>query len=106
MRKMKNIKYIVIGLLLIGMIGCKYDDSYLDSKLPKTMAYFASYQEYNRTVIVGEGLSFKIGAAMAGVLENTKDRTVDMQICTKLYKTSITDVRVLLPANYYNSAEL
>lgn len=103
---MKNINSILIVLLLIGMIGCKYDDSYLDAKLPKTMAYFASYQEYNRTVIVGEGLHFQIGAAMSGVLTNPKDQTVSFQIPSVLHKTSLTDARVLLPTSYYNSAAL
>ncbi len=70
------------------------------------MAYFASFQEYTRTVVVGEGLSFKIGPAMSGALNNTQDRTVDLQIGTVLNKTSATDTRILLPANYYNSAKL
>jgi len=92
-------------VILIGFVGCKYNRDYLDAKLPKTLAYFASFQEYTRTVIVGEGLQFKIGAAMAGVLHNDKDQTVDFNI-TKLNKTSTTDTRVLLPTNYYNSSDL
>ncbi|MEO7766225.1 MAG: DUF1735 domain-containing protein [Ferruginibacter sp.] len=102
-------KKILTGICLIAvaMTGCKkYDDGYLDAKLPKTIAYFASFQEYTRTVVVGEGLEFKIGAAMAGVLKNPKDQTVELQIGSVLYKTSPTDSRELLPTNYYNSAQL
>lgn len=102
-------KKIVFACLLAVIVfaGCKkYDDGYLNPTLPKTMAYFASFQEYTRTVVVGEGLSFKIGPAMAGVLNNTQDRTVDLQIGSVLNKTSATDTRILLPSSYYNSAKL
>lgn len=101
-------KIISVPLLVIViMAGCKkYDDGYLNPSLPKTLAYFASFQEYSRTVVVGEGLSFKIGPAMAGVLTNTKDRTVDLQIGTVLNKTSPTDSRILLPPDYYNAGKL
>jgi hypothetical protein len=100
-------KKILFGFVLIaiGIAGCKkYDDSYLNSKLPKTMAYFASFQEYTRTVVVGEGLSFKIGAAMAGLTTNTLDRTIDLQIDPILYKTTPTDPRLLMPGNYYTTS--
>lgn len=100
---MKNI-FLALILIGIGFAGCKYDDSYLDAKLDKTIAYFASFQAYNRTVVVGEGLWFKIGAAMAGVTANNEDRTVDMKISTYPFKTS--DNRIPLPADYYNSSEL
>jgi hypothetical protein len=105
MNNMKKIFFIwlVIG---IGFAGCKYDEDYIDAKLPKTLAYFASFQEYTRTVVVGEGMQFKIGAAMAGVVENTQEQTIDLKIGTKLNKTAATDTRILLPVSYYNSSEL
>lgn len=94
-------------LIVIALSGCKkYEDGYLNATLPKTVAYFASFQEYSRTVVVGEGLEFKIGAALGGVITNTKDRTVDMQIGTVLYKTTPSDTRLLLPAAYYNASGL
>ncbi len=98
---------IVFVLAILVFTGCKkYDDGYLNPALPKTLAYFASFQEYSRTVVVGEGLSFKIGPAMGGALTNTQDRTVDLQIGTVLNKTSATDTRLLLPTGYYNGAKL
>ena len=94
-------------LTAIVLAGCKkYDDGYLNPALPKTVAYFASFLEYSRTVVVGEGLEFKIGPAMGGVLTNTKDRTVDLQIGAVLNKTTPADPRVLLPLAYYNSKDL
>ncbi|MHA4845029.1 DUF1735 domain-containing protein [Flavitalea antarctica] len=99
---------VVTGVaFLLVLWGCKkYDDGYLNPRLPKTTAYFASFQEYTRTVVVGEGLQFKIGAAMAGVLENKKDETAELEIGAVYNKTSPTDTRELLPPNYYNSAQL
>ena len=84
-------KIISVPLLVIViMAGCKkYDDGYLNPSLPKTLAYFASFQEYSRTVVVGEGLSFKIGPAMAGVLTNTKDRTVDLQAFMSAWRARV-----------------
>ncbi len=102
-------KKMIVGFILLGVAaaGCKkYSDDYLNPTLPKTIAYFASFQEYTRTVVVGEGLEFKIGPAMAGVTQNNADRTVDLQIGGVLNKTSPTDTRELLPPGYYNSAQL
>ncbi len=101
-------KKILLALIVIGtgLVGCKYDDGYLNPNLPKNTAYFASMTEYNRTVVVGEGLRFKIGAAIGGVLTNDEDRTVDFRINTTYYKRTATDVRVLLPTSYYNRTEL
>lgn len=105
---MKDMKKILLALIVIGtgFVGCKYDDSYLNPNLPKNTAYFASMTEYNRTVVVGEGLRFKIGAAIGGVLKNEEDRTVDFKINTTYYKRTPADTRVLLPTSYYNSSEL
>ncbi len=98
-------KKVIFGFILMASItGCKkYDDDYLNSRLDKTTAYFASFQEYTRTLVVGEGLQFKIGVAMSGLLQNTQDRTVEVEIGRQLNAPS---PRVLLPLNYFNSAEL
>lgn len=103
---MKKIIFASV-LVVIGFAGCKkYNDGYLNPTLPKTVAYFASFQDYSRTVVVGEGLRFKIGAALGGVLTNTQDRTVVMQIGSVLYKTAANDPRILMPATYYNASGL
>lgn len=100
---MKNI-FLSLIIILLVFTGCKYDDDYLSPKLDKTIAYFASFQSYSRTVIVGEGLRFKIGAAMAGVVSNNEDRTVDMMISPYPFTTS--DGLIQLPKDLYNSSEL
>jgi len=82
--------------------ACKYDDSYLNPIMTRK-AYFASFTNYNRTVIVGEGLHFKIGAAMSGVTENNKNETVNMII----WKTApLASGEILMPDSLYNSIEL
>ncbi|WP_282035738.1 hypothetical protein [Saccharicrinis aurantiacus] len=101
---MKNILLILV--CVIGLTSC-YDDSYLDPKLDETIAYFASDVDYTRTLVVGEGLNFKIGAAMAGVIENREDRELEYMI----YQENVNfdgadDMRVLMPKTYYNSEDL
>ncbi len=98
---------ILFGMIcLVGLTSC-YDDSYLEPKLDETIAYFASSTDYTRTLVVGEGLRFKVGAAMAGVTQNTEDRDVDYMI----YQENVLfeeddDNRLLMPKEYYNSEEL
>lgn len=101
---MKDMKKIILTFALLGVAfgfaGCKYDESYLNSALPKPVCYFASFQEYDRIVIVGEGMSFKIGAAIGGITANTMDRTVEFNIFNYL-KKSPGDIRVLMPTSMY-----
>ena len=103
-----TIKNILIAapLTFIMFFGCKYDDNYLDATDQKARAYFASSTSYVRTVIPGEGLHFGIGPAMAGVVENRKNRTVDMIIVKNTENISTSPIRTLLPDDYYNSGEL
>jgi hypothetical protein len=94
--KIINMKNILVFLIIcITLAGCKYDDSYFDPKLDKTICYFASEKNYTRTVVVGEGLRFKIGAAMAGASSNDKERKVDFRI-----------MGGTLPTNYFNYSSL
>ncbi|WP_430932615.1 BT_3987 domain-containing protein [Saccharicrinis sp. 156] len=97
---------IIFALIVIAFTGCKYDDEYLDPSLD-TIAYFASFENHSRTVVVGEGLNFKVGVAMAGELTNTEDRTVDFMI----YQSGLAfeeedDLRELMPTSFYNADEL
>lgn len=95
-------KIFIATAMMLVFIGCKYDDDYLNPKL-ETKAYFASKTEYTRSVIVGEGMQFKIGAAMSGVIENTRNETVDMIIDKS---ATLSEGKTLLPDTYYNSSEL
>lgn len=92
----------ILAAIVLCLSGCKYNDDYLDPRLDQTIAYFASATSYNRTLIVGEGLYFKIGAAMAGVKENPKDESVYMYIS----REPLSGGKELMPKDYYNSSEL
>lgn len=89
--------------VLLLLSGCKYDNDWLTPDV-KSMIFFGSALDYERTVIPGEGLQFGIGPALAGVLANKKDWTVDLKILKDL--SILPDNRMLLPDNYYNSSEL
>lgn len=102
--KFTRLIFISLGFILFAS-SCAYDNSYLDAKLPKNMAYFASLKDYTRTVVVGEGMQFHIGAAMAGVLHNDYDRTVNFKIGTISFAVSDTS-HVLMPTDYYNNSSL
>ncbi len=95
-------KKILIAVILLGLISCKYNDDYLNPKL-ESKAYFASNLEYTRTVIVGEGMQFKIGAAASGSLQSPVGQTVDMIIDKS---AALGDGKKLIPDTYYNSTEL
>lgn len=96
---------LIISIVASFLSSCAYDDSFLDAKLPKNMAYFASLKDYTRTVVVGEGLQFRIGAAMAGALHNDFDRTVNFKLGITPF--SLTDTsHVVMPTDYYNYTSL
>ncbi len=98
-----KIKIIIITSVLIAVFSsCKYDDDYLNPTL-ESRAYFASGLAYTRTVIVGEGLQFKIGAAASGSIKSPVGETIDMIIDKT---TPLDGGKVLMPDEYYNSSEL
>ena len=96
---------LILSIIALFLSSCAYDDSYLDAKLPKNMVYFASLKDYTRTVVVGEGMQFRIGAAMAGVLHNDFDRTVNFKLGTTAFAVTDTS-HIIMPTNYYNYVPL
>ncbi|MCD8173662.1 MAG: DUF1735 domain-containing protein [Alistipes sp.] len=68
---MKKIASIMAGLALFA--SC-YDDYVKDNDFN---AVYFSYQTDVRTVVVGEGMEFKTGIVLAGVIENKQDRKVE-----------------------------
>jgi uncharacterized protein YybS (DUF2232 family) len=72
--KKENMKKIFALLILaIALVSC-YEDYIKD--FTYNAVYFPNTIDI-RTVVVGEGLKVKIGAALGGVMENTKDRNVN-----------------------------
>ncbi len=114
--KKENMKKILAFLILsVAMVSC-YDDYIKDYDFD---AVYFPYQIDVRTFVVGEGMSIEVGAALGGVMENTRDRNVDfvldntfitparltaMKAAAAYIKNSVpaaVTALTALPANYY-----
>lgn len=116
---MKKIFYTIV--LALALSSC-YDDYVKD--FDNDAVYF-SYQYDVRTFVVGEGMKFKFGVGLGGVIVNDRDRIVDYSIDPTLIspdsvgqlalsemqgssleyiKSATANVNKfhLLPASYYN----
>lgn len=60
---MKKFIYVLV-LASMSLTGCQFDDP--DVEYP-TKSMLFTYQEYNRELVVGEGLKFKLGVVFAGL---------------------------------------
>lgn len=75
--------------------GCGFGE--YDIEYPTKRVLF-TYQQYNRQVVVGEGLQINVGFVFAGLPENDRDRVVRYEIDPSL----VTDSRqTVLPEDYY-----
>lgn len=107
-------KIILSALALLSLSSC-YDDYVKDYDF--NTVYFAK-QINTRTVVVGEGQKIKIGAVLAGVMENKKNRNVHFEFDNSLanadvlskmkgsepyIKEAVSGVKELkpLPADYF-----
>jgi hypothetical protein len=81
-------------LSCLAFASCRYDD--YEVELPDTSVLF-NYQNYNRNLVVGEGLDMEVGVVFAGVLNNKLDRTVRFEIDQSMVPVGKT----LLPASLY-----
>lgn len=109
-------KKIGLFLLLAAVLTSCYDDYAEDYEYD---GIYFPYQENVRTFVVGEGMKIEVGAVLAGVLENNKNRVVRYQIKNDLVnadvlaklksgqnyiKNSVVGVNELLPmpSDYYS----
>jgi hypothetical protein len=108
-------KIFALLILAIALVSC-YEDYIKD--FTYNTVYFPNTIDI-RTVVVGEGLKVKIGAALGGVMENTRDRNVSFILDNSLVtpakllamkassyayiKNAVASLTTLspLPANYY-----
>lgn len=91
---MKKNLLLILGICLIAF-SCKFDDEEI------TTGYTSVYipnQDYNRNVVVGEGLEVKVGVVLAGILDNKQDRSVNFQLSPELI---LINGQSLLPDNLY-----
>ena len=64
----------ILGLILLAVLMTSCYKNYVQD-YPYTAIYFP-YQYDVRTVVVGEGMSIKVGATLGGAINNVVDRTV------------------------------
>jgi hypothetical protein len=91
-------KYIIHATLaVVAMLSysCSFDDN--EIVYSYTSVLFP-YQDYNRNIMVGEGLSLNVGITMAGVINNDRDRVVQYIIDPSLITES---GKSILPSSYY-----
>jgi hypothetical protein len=112
-------KLFAFLILSIALVSC-YED------YVKDFTFDAVYFPYTidvRTVVVGEGLKVKVGVTLGGVIENTRDRTVNFTLDNSLItpalltsmksssytyiKNSVASVtaQLPLPASYYTLSD-
>lgn len=89
-------KYILLLFVAATIFNsCKFDD--IEDSYGTTSAFFWN-QNYNRNIVIGEGLIFKPGIVLGGLVANDKSRVVKYVIDPSL----VTDPsKSVLPANYY-----
>lgn len=89
-------KNIFIILILSAILGsCGFEDD--DLSFGKTSAYFYN-QNYNRNIVVGEGLNLKAGIMFSGLINSDKNRVVSFAIDPSVVTGS---GKTVMPANYY-----
>lgn len=112
----------ILALIFLSIVLVSCYESYLED-YDYNAVYFA-YQNDVRSVIVGEGINnIEIGVTLAGVSENTRDRTVSFildnslitpEILTKMkassephIKSAVSSVTTLqpLPSGYYSLSD-
>ena len=94
MKRMRNKILVALSIGILTISSCQYED--YDIKNDFTSVYFAN-QEYNRNIVVGEGLKLKAGVMFGGLVNNPSERIVKYIIDPGL----IPEGKTILPDNYY-----
>ncbi|WP_298647588.1 DUF1735 domain-containing protein [uncultured Proteiniphilum sp.] len=97
---MKNLYFsvlhgIAVTFAIVCLASCSFEDP--EDLYPYTTVLFV-YQDYNRNVVVGEGLQINAGITFAGMIDNKKDRIVEYVIDPSLVTAANQSV---LPSSYY-----
>lgn len=97
---MNRTKLILVICLLYMISSCKKYAAY-DTDFGITTTYFAT-QKPLRTIVSYGNMQFKVGVAMGGVRENTKDQTVTFAVDPTLLTTVAgAGSFTLMPSAYY-----
>jgi hypothetical protein len=102
--KYRNMKNIVIILILLGLIatGCyeefRNDYPYTTVAFSTATGGLTTQGELGRSVVMGEGLRLDFGVYLAGLLENDREWWVDYIIDPSILNGT---PYVIMPENYY-----
>jgi len=89
-------KNIFISMILSIILGsCGFDEEVIS--YGTTSVYFYN-QQYNRNIVVGEGLKLKTGIMFSGLIDNDKKRVVQFVIDPSLI---VDNTRTIMPAAYF-----
>lgn len=88
----------VFALSVLVLGGCRFDD---DAVEYPTKAMLFTYQDYNRELVVGEGLKFKLGIVFSGLERSDRDREATYVIDSSL----VPDGCELMPSDYYRCSD-
>lgn len=94
------LKYIISAAVAVAALtACSFDK--VVPEYPTKKVLF-TYQQYNRQVVVGEGLGIEVGFVFAGLPASDRDRVVKFEIDPTLITN---EKQSLLPADYYTLAQ-
>lgn len=91
----KSMRLKIICLSAILLSSCAFDD--VEDTYSYTSVLFP-YKDYNRNLIVGEGLKLNVGIIFSGVINNKQDRNVQYVIDPSLVTG---EQKTVLPSTYY-----
>lgn len=95
---MKKSIICVLALAAMTLAGCRFDDPAVEYP---TKSMLFTYQDYNRELVVGEGLRFKLGVVFAGMEKSDRDRVAKYEIDPSLVPSGCT----ILPEEYYTCSD-
>lgn len=93
-------KILMLFMVSVALVSC-YDDYIFDNEYS---GIFFPYQINVRTFVVGEGMKIEVGAALGGVRENTKDRTVNFELDNSLITPAIFNQMKTAPQAYIKNS--
>ncbi|HLP37709.1 BT_3987 domain-containing protein [Lacibacter sp.] len=97
---MKIIYVIAVVCMVSSLASCRKYEPY-DTDFGITTSYFST-QKPLRTIVSYDNMQFKVGVAMGGVRENTKDQTVTFAVDPSLLITVAgAGSFTLMPSAYY-----
>lgn len=91
---MKKKLILALGITL-SLFSCKFDDE--EVTYGTTSVYIVN-QDYNRNLVVGEGLELKVGVALGGLMSNNETRSVNYVVAPELVTAT---TQVVMPESYY-----